>query len=100
MTKQNDQIATVAQKNGFVEITFAQEVPQEIVEMQVDSCRDETCTCCTPAFREKVDDFSLVLEDNAKVQIHGTISADEVRQNMISCAPKLQDAADNAKGIY
>ena len=96
MSQQENQIATVKQQNGFVEITFAPEVPQEIVEMQVDSCRDETCECCTPAFREKVDDFSLVLDTSAKVQIYGTISAEEVQQNMISCAPKLKNAADNA----
>ena len=96
MKKQENQIATVEQKNGFVEITFAEEVPQDIVKTQVSACRDETCECCTPAFREKVDDFNLVLGVDTKVQIYGSISKDEVLQNMVSCAPKLKDAARGA----
>ncbi len=99
MKNQANQIATVEQRDGFVEIIFAAEVPQAIVELQVDSCREETCECCTPAFREKVADFTLISDVATKVQIHGTISKDEVMQNMVSCAPKLQTAAENIRKI-
>jgi hypothetical protein len=85
-------MATARQENGFVEITFSSEISPNTVEAQVDACRDETCECCTPAFRDKVDEIATVPDEHPKVRIYGTISRDEVLENMASCVPKLAES--------
>lgn len=85
-------MATARQEDGFVEIVFSSAISPTAVEAQVDACRDETCECCTPAFRDKVDEIAMVPDDHSRVRIYGTISRDEVLQNMASCVPKLAES--------
>ena len=88
--KGNDIPATVEQKNGYVEITFSDQIPRDIIEKQVQECQGGTCECCTPAFREKVESFEVVPDQELKVRVTGDISKDQVMENILSCAPKLQ----------
>lgn len=82
----------IEQKNGSVEINFPQDMPADAISAQVDSCQAETCDCCTPQFRENVEDFSKVATDaGIKVVIRGDISAEQVRENVLACAPKLKN---------
>jgi|LGOV01.1.fsa_nt_gb hypothetical protein len=83
--------ATIEQKDGFVEISFSETMSKEAIEKQVGECQAATCECCTPAFREKVTEFDASeLKDN-RIKIFGSISEEEVKNNVLSCAPKLKD---------
>ena len=85
----------IKQKASQVEITFPRSISQEKVSEQVESCIDETCSCCTPTFREKVEGFEKQTDaEGTKVVIKGTITAEEVQENVLSCASKLEDAHD------
>ena len=88
--KGNDLPVTVEQKNGFVEITFSDQIPRDIIEKQVEECQSGTCECCTPAFRKKVESFEVVPDQELKVRVTGDISKAQVMENILSCAPKLQ----------
>ncbi len=88
--KENGMPATVEQKNGYVEITFSDQMPRDIIEKQVQECQSGACECCTPAFREKVESFEVVPDHELKVRVTGDISKDQVMENVLSCAPKLQ----------
>ena len=87
---ENDLPATVEQKDGYVEITFSDQIPRDIIEKQVQECQGGTCACCTPAFREKVESFEVMPDQELKVRVTGDISKDQVMENVLSCAPKLQ----------
>ena len=87
--KENDLPATVEQKDGYVEITFSEQIPRDIIEKQVQECQGRICACCTPAFREKVESFEIVQDQELKVRVTGNISKDQVMENILSCAPKL-----------
>lgn len=89
--KENDLPATVEQKDGYVEITFSELIPRDIIEKQVQECQGGTCECCTPAFREKVESFEVAPDQELKVRVTGDISKDQVMENVLSCAPKLRD---------
>jgi hypothetical protein len=82
--------ASVKQKEGFVEITFSENMPKEAIKAQVEECQAATCECCTPEFREKVTEFDTSELNNNKVKVYGTIAEDEVEKNIISCAPNLK----------
>ena len=86
----NDISATVEQKDGYVEITFSDQIPRDIIEKQVQECQSGTCECCTPAFRKEVESFEVVPDQELKVRVTGDISKDQVMENVLSCAPKLQ----------
>ena len=88
--KRNGLPATVEQKNGYVEITFSDQIPRDIIEKQVQECQGGTCECCTPAFREKVESFEVMPDQELKVLVTGDITRDQVMENVLSCAPKLQ----------
>ena len=86
-----DELIQVKKVQHGVELTFSNEIPQEVVEQQVASCQAETCDCCTPVFREQVDHFShAITEQGLKVTIAGDITAEQVKENVLSCAPKLK----------
>ncbi len=93
MTKKNiDKMVQVSQKDDGVELQFSNSIPNEAVQEQVSSCQAETCTCCTPVFREKVESFtSTTTENGIKVKITGDITAEQVEENVLSCAPKLAE---------
>ena len=82
--------AMVNQKDGFVEITFSDDMPKDAIKVQVEECKAATCECCTPEFREKVTSFDASKLDENKVKVYGDISSDEVEKNVLSCAPKLK----------
>ena len=88
--KGNDLPVTVEQKNGYVEITFSDQIPRDIIEKQVEECQSGTCECCTPDFRKKVESFEVVPDQELKVRVTGDISKAQVLENILSCAPKLQ----------
>ena len=84
--------AKVTQGVNQVTIEFSEEIPKSAVREQVESCKANTCTCCSPEFKEKVDGFEMIEKNNSvDVKIKGSISVDEVKENLISCAPKLKD---------
>ena len=89
--KENDSPATVVQKDGYVEITFSDQIPRDIIEKQVQECQGGTCECCTPAFRKKVESFEVVPDQKLKVRVTGDISKDQVMENVLSCAPNLKN---------
>ncbi len=89
--KENDLPATVEQKDGYVEITFSELIPRDIIEKQVQECQGGTCECCTLAFREKVESFEVVPDQKLKVRVTGDISKDQVMENVLSCAPNLKN---------
>ena len=94
MEKQNQQgmPAKVTQGDGKVLIEFNEEVPNDVVKEQIESCEQETCDCCTPEFRDEVDAFKIIENENqVNVEIIGTISAEHVKENLVSCAPKLKN---------
>ena len=96
MKKNIDDMINVVQKDNAVEIEFSKDLPEEMIEEQVSSCQASTCTCCTPVFREKVEDFSTTTtEEGIKVIIKGDITKEQVQENVLGCAPKLQDSAEN-----
>ncbi|BEP29826.1 hypothetical protein [Helicovermis profundi] len=82
--------ANITQKDGYVEIEFSESMPKDAIEKQVNQCIAETCDCCTPEFREKVVNFDVSELSFNKVKVYGTISEDEVKGNVLSCAPKLK----------
>ena len=89
MTEIN-KLVTVEQAGNGVELRFSKDVPDEVIEEQVSSCQASTCTCCTPAFREKVESFSSEkTASGVKVTIKGDITSEQVKENVLSCAPKL-----------
>ena len=83
--------ASVEQKDGFVEITFSEDMPKDVIKAQVAECQAATCECCTPEFREKVTTFDTSELNENKVKVFGTIAETEVEKNIISCAPKLKN---------
>ena len=87
--KENDLSATVEQKNGYVEILFSDQIPRELIEKQVQECQSGACECCTPDFREKVESFEVVPDQELKVRVTGDISEEQVLENVLSCAPKF-----------
>ena len=98
MEKRNETInqvelpAKVKQGDNNVIIEFSEEIPNDVVKEQVESCEANTCTCCTPEFKEKVDSVEVIENNNSvDVKINGSISVDEVKENLISCAPKLKN---------
>ena len=87
-----DDMVNVSQKSDGVELKFSKDIPNEVVQEQVASCQAETCSCCTPVFREKVESFtSTSTEEGIKVKITGNITAEQVEENVLSCAPKLAE---------
>lgn len=85
-----DDLVSVHKVDKGVELKFSNNIPIEMVEAQVSSCEAATCTCCTPAFREKVESFSSEkTSDGIKVIIKGDITAEQVKENVLGCAPKL-----------
>ena len=88
--KENALPATVEQKNGYVEIVFSEQIPRNLIEKQVQECRGGTCECCTPAFREKVESFEVVPDQELKVRVTGDISKDQVMENVLGCLPKFK----------
>jgi len=89
--------ASILQKDGFVEIEFSENMPKEAIAKQVGECQAATCNCCTPAFREKVTKFDTSKLSINKIKVYGTISKDEVKNNVLSCAPKLKEKNNNNK---
>jgi hypothetical protein len=88
---QHEMPAKVTQGDGKVFIEFNEKVPNDVVKEQIEACEQETCTCCTPEFRDEVESFKIIENDNqVNVEIIGTISAEHVKENLISCAPKLK----------
>lgn len=86
-----DKLVDVKQKENGVELTFSKDIPNEVINEQVSSCQAATCTCCTPAFRENVVGFSSeTTEAGVKVTIKGNVIAEQVKENVLSCAPKLK----------
>lgn len=83
--------AEINQKEGYIEIKFSVEMPEEAIKKQVSECIEGTCACCTPAFREKVEGFVYLKDNTSSVKIYGSISKEEVMLNVASCAPKLKD---------
>jgi len=81
--------ATVKEGEGCVEITFSDEIPRELIENQVKECQDGTCACCTAAFRENVESFEIIPDKKLKVRVTGSITKDQIMENILSCAPKL-----------
>ena len=90
-TASKDIPAQIVQGDGEVHISFDRQVPAELVRNQVGECIAQTCDCCTPEFRQQVKGFR-VDESGQGVHVHilGDVSADQVRKNMLSCAPKLK----------
>ena len=88
--KENDMPATTEQKNGYVEITFSDQIPRGLIEKQVQECQSGTCKCCTPAFRKQVKSFEVIPGEELKVRVTGDISKEQVLENVLSCAPKLK----------
>lgn len=83
--------AKVTQGENRVLIEFNEEVPNEVIKEQIESCENHTCSCCTPEFRDEVDEFKIIENENSiDVEVIGTISAQHVEENLISCAPKLK----------
>ena len=88
---QQDIPAKITQRNGSVLVEFDETIPKDAVKEQIESCEEGTCTCCTPEFREEVDRFNVIEKGKSvDVEIIGSISADHVKENLISCAPKLK----------
>ena len=86
-----DNLVSVYEIDKGVELKFSKDIPIEMVESQVSSCQATTCTCCTPVFREKVESFSSKkTSDGITVIIKGNITAEQVRENVLSCVPKLK----------
>lgn len=84
--------ANVKQGDNNVIIEFSEEIPNDVVKKQVESCEANTCTCCTPEFKEKVNSFIVIEKNNSvDVKINGSISIEEVKENLISCTPKLKN---------
>lgn len=89
--KKIDELIQVNKTQDGVELQFSSDIPAEVIKEQVASCQAETCDCCTPVFREKVESFSHeTTEQGTKVTIRGDITAQQVQENVLSCAPKLQ----------
>ena len=89
--RNNEELVEIKQKENGVELTFSKDIPDEVIKEQVSSCEAETCTCCTPDFRENVEGFSReVTETGVKVMILGSITEAQVKENVLSCAPKLE----------
>jgi len=85
-----DELIQVNKINNGVELRFSNDIPSEVVKDQVSSCQAATCTCCTPTFREKVESFSSeTTEQGIRVIIQGAITEEQVKENVLSCAPKL-----------
>ena len=55
--------AVVEQKDGYIEITFSDQIPRGMIENQVRECQSGTCECCTPEFRSNVESFEIVSDD-------------------------------------
>ncbi len=90
--KNIDEMVVVSQKNDGVELQFSKDIPENAVEEQVSSCVASTCSCCTPLFREKVESFSTSKTDaGIKVKITGDITAEQVEENVLGCAPGLAE---------
>ena len=87
---ESDLPATVEQKDGYVEIIFSDQIPRDIIEKQVQECQSGTCECCTPAFRKQVESFEVIPGEELKVRVTGDISKEQVMENILGCAPKLQ----------
>lgn len=81
--------ATVQEGDGYVEITFSDEIPRELIENQVKECQNGTCACCTTAFRENVESFEIIPDKELKVRVKGSITKEQIMENILSCAPKL-----------
>ncbi len=88
---------SITKKDGFVEIKFSKDMPKEAIEKQVGECQAATCDCCTTEFREKVTKFDTSELSSNKIKVYGTISEDEVKSNVLSCAPKLKDKHNTDK---
>jgi hypothetical protein len=83
--------AVITQGDNEVRIDFDADIPRGIIEAQVAACQAHTCDCCTPEFREQVEEFKITkINDGISVQIKGAISAEHIRENMFACAPKLR----------
>ena len=86
-----DELVRVSKTEDGVELKFSNDIPNEVVAEQVSSCQAATCTCCTPAFRENVESFSSeTTEEGTRVTISGTITEEQVKENVLSCAPGLK----------
>ena len=85
----NKDLASISKKDGFFEIEFSKQMPKDVIENQVKQCQAAKCECCTPEFRDKVTDFDVSELKEGKVKVYGEISEDEVKKNLMSCAPKL-----------
>ncbi len=75
---------------GFVEIVFPHDIPRDGVARQVEECRSGRCSCCTPAFKEKVTAMELLPSQETTVRITGSISREEVMANLMACGPRLR----------
>jgi len=83
--------AVITQGDNEVRIEFDSDIPTEIIETQVVACQTHTCDCCTPEFREQVEEFKIMeIKGGVTLRIKGSISAEHVRENMFACAPKLK----------
>ncbi|GBE07824.1 hypothetical protein BMS3Bbin11_00614 [bacterium BMS3Bbin11] len=72
-------------------LSLFKNTPDEVIREQVSSCQAATCSCCTPAFRENVERFSSeITNQGTKVTIRGIITEEQVKKNVLSCAPKLE----------
>lgn len=82
--------AVVEQKDGYIEITFSDQIPRGMIENQVRECQSGTCECCTPEFRSNLESFEIVPDDQTKVRVTGKITKEQILTNILSCAPKLE----------
>lgn len=84
--------AKIIQGDGEVQIAFDHGIPAERIKKQVGECVAQTCDCCTPEFHQQVQGFEVNESvKGVRVCIRGKISADQVRENMLSCAPRLKN---------
>ncbi|NOX15842.1 MAG: hypothetical protein GXP61_07450 [Epsilonproteobacteria bacterium] len=81
--------AQIVEQKGYVEITFSDSIPRELIENQVQECQNGTCKCCTPTFRENIESFEIVPDEKLKVRVKGEITKEQIMENVLSCAPKL-----------
>ncbi|HFE32557.1 MAG TPA: hypothetical protein ENJ17_04525 [Gammaproteobacteria bacterium] len=82
--------AQITQGDGEVRIDFDPAIPRHLIEAQVGECQAQTCECCTPEFREKVEGFEVDTTGAAvTVRIKGHLSPEQVHENVLACTPKL-----------
>ncbi len=83
--------AKVEEGEGYVEITFSDDMPRKLIEKQVEECQRGTCQCCTEAFRKKVKTFEILPDSKLKVRVTGEITKEQIVENLMRCAPKLKE---------